>query len=149
MLPEDSPARLGLFNQTQARLGASGYGYLETPAFEDTDLFARGVGESTDIVQKEMFTFEDQGGRSLTLRPEGTAPICRAYVEHGMHKRPQPVKLWYWGPFFRHEAPQAGRFRQFTQVGAEVLGSDDPLVDAEVIATLATCSTRPARGSCV
>jgi histidyl-tRNA synthetase len=99
-------------------------------------LFARGVGESTDIVQKEMFTFEDMGGRSLTLRPEGTAPICRAYVEHGMHKRPQPVKLWYWGPFFRHEAPQAGRFRQFTQVGAEVLGSDDPAIDAEVIAML-------------
>jgi histidyl-tRNA synthetase len=95
------------------------------------------VGESTDIVQKEMFTFEDMGGRSLTLRPEGTAPICRAYVEHGMHKRPQPVRLWYWGPFFRHEAPQAGRYRQFTQVGAEVLGSDDPAVDAEVIALLA------------
>ena len=95
------------------------------------------MGESTDIVQKEMFTFEDMGGRSLTLRPEGTAPICRAYVEHGMHKRPQPVRLWYWGPFFRHEAPQAGRFRQFTQVGAEVLGSDDPAIDAEVIALLA------------
>jgi histidyl-tRNA synthetase len=88
-------------------------------------------------VQKEMFTFEDMGGRSLTLRPEGTAPICRAYVEHGMHKRPQPVKLWYWGPFFRHEAPQAGRFRQFTQVGAEALGSDDPALDAELIALLA------------
>ena len=107
------------------------------PVFEDTELFARGVGESTDIVQKEMFTFEDMGGRSLTLRPEGTAPVCRAYVEHGMHKRPQPVKLWYWGPFFRHEAPQAGRYRQFTQVGAEVLGSDDPVIDAEVIALLA------------
>ena len=83
------------------------------------------MGETTDIVQKEMFTFEDQGGRSLTLRPEGTAPVCRAYVEHGMHKRPQPVKLWYWGPFFRYEAPQAGRYRQFTQVGCEALGSDD------------------------
>ena len=110
---------------------------MDTPVFEDTELFARGVGESTDIVQKEMFSFEDMGGRSLTLRPEGTAPICRAYVEHGMHKRPQPVRLWYWGPFFRHEAPQAGRFRQFTQIGAEVLGSDDPAVDAEVIALLA------------
>ena len=110
---------------------------MDTPAFEDTELFARGVGSSTDIVQKEMFTFEDMGGRSLTLRPEGTAPVCRAYVEHGMHKRPQPVKLWYWGPFFRHEAPQAGRFRQFTQVGAEVLGSDDPAVDADVITVLA------------
>jgi histidyl-tRNA synthetase len=83
-----------------------------------------------------MFTFEDMGGRSLTLRPEGTAPVCRAYIEHGMHKRPQPVRLWYWGPFFRHEAPQAGRFRQFTQLGTEVLGSDDPAIDAEVIALL-------------
>jgi histidyl-tRNA synthetase len=137
VLPEGSPARLGLFGACAASLGAAGYGRIETPVFEDTELFARGVGESTDIVQKEMFTFEDMGGRSLTLRPEGTAPICRAYVEHGMHKRPQPVKLWYWGPFFRHEAPQAGRFRQFTQVGAEVLGSDDPAVDAEVIAVLA------------
>jgi histidyl-tRNA synthetase len=137
VLPEDSPPRLALFGLTASSLGAAGYGYLETPAFEDTELFARGVGESTDIVQKEMFTFEDMGGRSLTLRPEGTAPVCRAYVEHGMHKRPQPVKLWYWGPFFRHEAPQAGRYRQFTQAGAEVLGSDDPAIDAEVIAVLA------------
>jgi len=112
------------------------YGYVETPVFEDTELFARGVGESTDVVQKEMFTFEDKAGRSLTLRPEGTASICRAYVEHGMHKRAQPVKLWYWGPFFRHEAPQAGRFRQFTQVGAEALGSDEPSLDAESILLL-------------
>ena len=112
------------------------YDYVETPIFEDTELFARGVGESTDVVQKEMFTFEDKAGRSLTLRPEGTASICRAYAEHGMHKRAQPVKLWYWGPFFRHEAPQAGRFRQFTQVGAEVLGTDEPSADAEVILLL-------------
>ena len=119
------------------QLEYAGYHYVETPIFEDTELFARGVGESTDIVQKEMFTFEDMGGRSLTLRPEGTAPICRAYIEHGMHKRPQPVKLWYLGQFFRHEAPQAGRFRQFTQVGAEALGSDDPALDAELIALLA------------
>jgi histidyl-tRNA synthetase len=137
VLPEDSGARLGLFGTANSILGAAGYTYVDTPVFEDTELFARGVGESTDIVQKEMFTFEDMGGRSLTLRPEGTAPICRAYVEHGMHKRPQPVKLWYWGPFFRHEAPQAGRFRQFTQIGAEVLGSDDPAVDAELISVLA------------
>ncbi len=113
------------------------YDYVETPAFEDTELFARGVGESTDVVQKEMFTFEDRAGRSLTLRPEGTAAVCRAYVEHGMHKRPQPVKVWYWGPFFRHEAPQAGRFRQFAQVGAEVMGSDAPSADAELILLLA------------
>ena len=84
---------------------------IETPAFEATELFARGVGESTDIVRKEMFTFEDGGGRSLTLRPEGTAPVCRAYVEHGMHKRRQPVKLWYLSSFFRHERAQAGRYR--------------------------------------
>ena len=91
------------------------------------------MGESTDIVQKEMFTFEDQGGRSLTLRPEATASICRAYLEHGMHKLAQPVKLWTDGPFFRHERPQAGRFRQFTQIDAEAIGSDSPLVDAELI----------------
>ena len=83
-----------------------------------------------------MFTFTDQGGRELTLRPEGTAPISRAYVEHGMHKLPQPVKLWYWGPFFRHERPQAGRFRQFHQVGAEAIGADSPLLDAETIILL-------------
>ena len=95
------------------------------------------MGESTDIVRKEMFTFEDAGGRSLTLRPEGTAPVCRAYVEHGMHKRRQPVKLWYLSSFFRHERAQAGRYRQFSQVGAEALGSEDPAVDAESIALLA------------
>ena len=106
---------------------------MDTPVFEETDLFARGVGESTDIVQKQMFTFEDQGGRSLTLRPEATASVCRAYVEHGMQTRAQPVKLWTEGPFFRHERPQAGRYRQFTQVNAEAIGSDSPLVDAELI----------------
>ena len=111
---------------------------METPAFEYTEVFSRGVGESTDIVQKEMYTFDDGGGRSVTLRPEGTAPICRAYAEHGMHKLPQPVKLWYLSSFFRQEKPQAGRFRQFWQIGAEALGSDDPAVDAEIITLLAT-----------
>jgi histidyl-tRNA synthetase len=137
VLPEESERRLELLARCHGELGGAGYGWFESPVFEDTELFARGVGASTDIVQKEMFTFEDMGGRSLTLRPEGTAPVCRAYVEHGMHKRPQPVRVWYWGPFFRHETPQAGRYRQFTQVGAEVLGSDDPALDAEVIALLA------------
>jgi histidyl-tRNA synthetase len=137
VLPEDGRRRLRLLQLAGEVLGRAGYEPFETPVFEDTVLFARGVGESTDIVQKEMFTFEDKGGRSLTLRPEGTAGICRAYVEHGMHKLPQPVKLWYWGPFFRHEAPQAGRFRQFAQVGAEALGSDDPSLDAELILLLA------------
>ena len=93
MLPDDSVLRQELFLIADATLGNAAYGFLETPIFEDTELFARGVGESTDIVQKEMFTFEDMGGRSLTLRPEGTASVCRAYVEHGMHKLPQPVRL--------------------------------------------------------
>ncbi len=117
--------------------GRAGYGRIETPAFEDTELFARGVGQATDIVRKEMFTFTDQGDRSLTLRPEGTAPICRAYIEHGMH---QPAAageaLARRAPFFRHERPQAGRFRQFHQLGAEAIGSDSPLVDAELIVLL-------------
>ena len=137
VLPDDARRRAALAAAAEEMLEGAGYGRIETPVFEPTELFARGVGQSTDIVQKEMFSFEDQGGRSLTLRPEGTAPICRAYVEHGMHKLPQPVKLWYLGPFFRHEAPQAGRYRQFGQVGAEVLGSDEPSVDAEVILLLA------------
>jgi histidyl-tRNA synthetase len=137
VLPEDARRRAALRGISEEVLGAAGYGQIETPIFESTELFARGVGETTDIVQKEMFTFEDQGGRSLTLRPEGTAPVCRAYLEHGMHKLPQPVKLWYWGPYFRHEAPQAGRYRQFNQVGTEAIGSLDPSLDAEVILLLA------------
>jgi histidyl-tRNA synthetase len=136
VLPDDGRARLRLLHLAEETLGRAGYGPIETPIFEATELFERGVGETTDVVEKEMFTFEDQGGRSLTLRPEGTAPVCRAYVEHGMHKWPQPVKLWYWGPFFRYEAPQAGRYRQFTQVGLEALGSDDPSLDAESILLL-------------
>src|SRR5215211_2188587 len=136
VLPPGAAARERIERTARQLFEHAGYFRIETPAFEDTELFARGVGESTDIVQKEMFTFEDMGGRSLTLRPEGTAPICRGYVEHGMHKRSQPVKLWYWGPFFRHEAPQAGRYRQFTQVGAEVLGTDEPSADAELIVLL-------------
>ena len=99
------------------------------------------MGASTDIVQKEMYTFEDASGRSLTLRPEGTAPVCRAYVEHGMHKLRQPVRLWYLSSFFRYERAQAGRYRQFWQVGAEALGSEDPAVDAESI-----CCSHAARG---
>jgi histidyl-tRNA synthetase len=135
-LPADHVARARVFESAAGIFERAGYGRIETPAFEDTELFARGVGESTDIVQKEMFTFSDQGDRSLTLRPEGTAPVVRAYVEHGMHKLPQPVKLWYWGPYFRHERPQAGRFRQFSQIGLEAIGSDSPLVDAEAIILL-------------
>jgi histidyl-tRNA synthetase len=136
VLPGDARRRLGLVALTGEVLARAGYEPFETPVFEDTEVFARGVGESTDIVQKEMFTFEDQAGRSLTLRPEATAGICRAYIEHGMHKLPQPVKVWEAGPFFRHEAPQAGRFRQFTQIDAEAIGSDDPSLDAELILLL-------------
>ena len=133
VLPPDARRRLRLVEIAGDVLGRAGYEPMETPVFEDTELFARGVGASTDIVQKEMFTFEDKAGRSLTLRPENTAGLCRAYIQHGMHKLPQPVKVWYAGPFFRHEAPQAGRFRQFTQIDAEALGSDDPSLDAELI----------------
>ncbi|MCL4286082.1 MAG: histidine--tRNA ligase [Thermoleophilia bacterium] len=137
VLPADEAARAAVAAAAEARFAAAGYRRIETPVFEDTGLFARGVGESTDIVRKEMFTFEDRGGRSVTLRPEGTAPVCRAYVEHGMHRLPQPVKLSYSGPFFRYERPQEGRFRQFHQIGAEAIGSGSPLVDAELILLLA------------
>ena len=136
VLPEVAPARLALESIARRVLEGAGYERIETPVFEATELFSRGVGASTDIVQKEMYTFTDAGGRSLTLRPEGTAPICRAYVEHGMQVRSQPVKLWYLSPFFRHERAQAGRFRQFWQIGAETIGTDDPAVDAESIALL-------------
>ena len=144
--PGDARRRLRLVGIADELLGRAGYEPFETPVFEDTELFARGVGESTDIVQKEMFTFEDKAGRSLTLRPEATAAICRAYVEHGMHKLPQPVKLWTAGPFFRHEAPQAGRFRQFTQIDIEALGSDDPTIDAEQILLLGELIERAGAG---
>ncbi len=137
VLPRDAERRSLLESRARKILGAAGYGRIETPAFESTDLFVRGVGEATDIVQKEMYTFDDGGGRSLTLRPEGTAPVCRAYVEHGMHKQPQPVKLWYLSSFFRAEAPQRGRYRQFWQVGAETIGADGPETDAELIVLLA------------
>jgi histidyl-tRNA synthetase len=138
VLGEESSRRSALEARARSILEGAGYERIETPVFEATELFARGVGESTDIVRKEMFTLEDQAGRSLTLRPEGTAPVCRAYLEHGMHKRRQPVKLWYLSCFFRHERAQAGRYRQFWQVGAEAIGSEDPAVDAEAIALLAT-----------
>ena len=144
--PATGRRRLHLLRLSEEILGRAGYEPFETPVFEDTELFARGVGESTDIVQKEMFTFEDKAGRSLTLRPEATAAICRAYVQHGMHKLPQPVKLWTWGPFFRHEAPQAGRFRQFTQLDVEALGSDDPSIDAELILLLCEIVERAGAG---
>lgn len=112
----------------------AGYGHIELPIFEDTELFARGVGESTDVVSKEMFTFSDRSDRSVTLRPEGTAGVMRAVIEHGLDRGQLPVKLCYAGPFFRYERPQAGRYRQLQQVGVEAIGVDDPALDAEVIA---------------
>ncbi|HEX2703852.1 MAG TPA: histidine--tRNA ligase, partial [Solirubrobacteraceae bacterium] len=136
VLPQQAALRLRVEQTARELLEAAGYGRIETPAFEATELFARGVGATTDIVEKEMYSFDDGGGRSLTLRPEGTAPVCRAYVEHGMHKLAAPVKLYYLESFFRAERPQAGRYRQFWQVGAEALGSDDPALDAELIVLL-------------
>jgi histidyl-tRNA synthetase len=136
VLPAAARSRARVESVARGVFERAGYEAIATPVFEDTELFERGVGRSTDIVRKEMFTFEDKGGRSLTLRPEGTAPLCRAYVEHGMHKLAQPVKLSYVGPFFRHERPQAGRYRQFHQLGAEAIGTDSPLADAEVIMLL-------------
>jgi histidyl-tRNA synthetase len=136
ILPEQARSRGRLERAAAEIFARAGYEPIATPVFEDTALFERGVGQSTDIVRKEMFTFEDKGERSLTLRPEGTASICRAYLEHGMHKQAQPVKLSYLGPFFRHERPQAGRYRQFHQLGLECIGTDSPLADAEVIMLL-------------
>ncbi len=110
-----------------------GYQRIDTPTFEDARLFVRSIGESTDIVEKEMYSFEDKGGDQITLRPEGTAPVCRAYIEHGMHNLPQPIRLYYMASIFRYERPQAGRYREHHQFGVEALGAADPTLDAEVI----------------
>ena len=132
------PSRSSAFEFVRESLIApaklAGYQLIELPVFEDTELFTRGVGESTDVVSKEMYTFEDRGGRSITLRPEGTAGVMRAVIEHGLDRGQLPVKVWYSGQFFRAERPQAGRYRQFYQVGIEAIGLDDPAIDAEVIA---------------
>jgi histidyl-tRNA synthetase len=136
VLPSLADERARLEKTAAQILERAGYGRIETPAFEATQLFSRTVGEATDVVQKEMYTFDDASGDSMTLRPEGTAPVVRSYLEHGMHKEPQPVKLWYLSNFFRYERPQAGRFRQFWQIGAEAIGSSDPAVDAELILLL-------------
>src|SRR3989344_6807154 len=113
---------------------SAGFGRITTPTFEDTNLFTRGVGETTDIVSKEMYSFKDRSDNPLTLRPEGTAGVVRAYIENGMHKDPQPVKLYYFGPMFRYDRPQSGRYREFYQAGVELLGELDPIVDAQIIA---------------
>jgi histidyl-tRNA synthetase len=137
VLPDQQPVRRWVIATAEAVFARYGYRRIDTPMFEDTKLFSRGVGGSTDIVRKEMYTFEDLGGRSMTLRPEGTAPVCRAYVEYGMHTLPQPVKLYYHAPMFRYESPQSGRFRQHYQLGVEAFGSQAPELDAEVIGVLA------------
>ena len=133
VLPSDQPLWQKVTGEMERLCGLYGYRRIQTPGFEDTELFQRTVGSGSDIVQKEMYTFEDRGGRSLTLRPEGTAPICRAYIEHGMHREPQPVKLYTLAPMYRYSAPQRGRFREHNQLSLESIGSADPAVDAEVI----------------
>ncbi|MEV4459249.1 histidine--tRNA ligase [Microbispora sp. NPDC049633] len=132
-MPPRSEWALAVRDALAAPARRAGYGYVETPAFEDTALFSRGVGESTDIVTKEMYTFTSRGGQSLTLRPEGTASVMRAVLEHGLYGGPLPIKLWYSGSYFRYERAQAGRYRHFSQVGAEALGAEDPALDAELI----------------
>lgn len=138
ILPKD--ANLWRFVEKTAAETARAFGYEEirTPVFEHTELFQRGVGDTTDVVQKEMYTFNDKGDRSITLRPEGTASAARAYIEHAMHALPQPVKLYYCGACYRYEKPQAGRLREFHQFGIEAYGSEDPSLDAEIIAVAFT-----------
>ena len=133
-LPPESAQFVAVRDGLLRTARGAGYGDVELPIFEDTALFARGVGESTDVVSKEMYTFADRGDRSVTLRPEGTAGVMRAVIEHGLDRGALPVKLCYSGPFFRYERPQAGRYRQLQQVGVEAIGVDDPALDAEVIA---------------
>jgi histidyl-tRNA synthetase len=133
VLPAQQPVREAIVRVAESAARRYGYGRITTPTFEDTQLFARTSGEGSDVVTKEMYTFEDRGGRSLTLRPEATAPIARAYVEHGLHRAPQPVKTFCIAPMFRYAAPQKGRYREFWQIDFEAMGSDDPAVDAELI----------------
>ena len=133
LLPEEQHYWRYIESKAVELAGRYGFRRIDTPVFEDSNLFVRSVGEGTDIVEKEMYTFEDRGGDNVTLRPEGTAPICRAYLEHGMHNLSQPVRMYYFCPVFRYERPQAGRFREHHQFGVEVLGDPDSSVDAEVI----------------
>jgi histidyl-tRNA synthetase len=133
VLPSDQPLRDAIIGAADDVAAAYGYGRITTPVFEDTELFARTSGAGSDVVQKEMYTFEDRAGRSLTLRPEGTAPVARAYLEHGLHREPQPVKTYYVAPMYRYAAPQKGRYREFWQIGFEAMGTDDPALDAELI----------------
>lgn len=133
LVPPRGDAVLAVRDAMAAPLRRAGYAYIETPAFEETALFVRGIGESTDVVSKEMYSFTTRGGDDVTLRPEGTAPVLRAVLENNLHRGALPVKLWYSGSYYRYERPQKGRFRHFSQVGAEVLGTEDPALDAETI----------------
>jgi histidyl-tRNA synthetase len=133
ILPSDQPLWQRVTGEAERLCALYGYRRIVTPGFEDTELFVRTSGGGSDVVQKEMYTFEDRGGRSLTLRPEATAPICRAYLQHGMHRDPQPVKLYTLGPMWRYDRPQRGRYREHWQLSVEAIGSDDPAVDAELI----------------
>ncbi len=133
ILPSDFPLWNRVTRTAEAVCALYAYRPIRTPAFEDTELFARTSGGGSDVVRKEMYTFEDRGGRSLTLRAEATAPICRAYVEHGMHREPQPQKLYTIAPVWRYDRPQKGRYREHNQLSVEAIGSDDPAVDAELI----------------
>jgi histidyl-tRNA synthetase len=131
--PSEQPLWQRVIGEAERLCALYGYRKIVTPAFEDTELIIRTSGEGSDVVQKETYTFQDRGGRSLTLRPEGTAPICRAYLQHGMHREPQPVKLYTIGPMWRYDRPQKGRYREHWQLSVEAIGSDDPAVDAELI----------------
>jgi histidyl-tRNA synthetase len=133
ILPSEQPLWQWVLEEAEQLCALYGYRRIVTPAFEDTELFVRTSGQGSDVVQKEMYTFEDRSGRSLTLRPEATAPICRAYLEHGMHRDPQPVKLYTIGPMWRYDRPQKGRYREHWQLSVEAIGSDDPAVDAELL----------------
>ena len=133
ILPADQPKWQRVTGEMERLCALYGYRKIVTPGFEDTELFIRTSGGGSDVVQKEMYTFEDRGGRSLTLRPEATAPICRAYLQHGMHREPQPVKLYTLGPMWRYDRPQKGRYREHWQLSVEAIGSDDPAVDGELI----------------
>jgi histidyl-tRNA synthetase len=133
ILPADVPLWRRVTGEMERLCALAGYRPIETPVFEDTELFARTSGEGSDVVHKEMYTFEDRSARSLTLRPELTAPICRAYLEHGLHREPQPQKLYSIATSYRYGRPQKGRYREFWQLSVEAIGSDDPAVDAEVI----------------
>ncbi|HEV2712441.1 MAG TPA: histidine--tRNA ligase [Gaiellaceae bacterium] len=133
ILPSEQPLWQRVLGEAERLCALYGYRKIVTPGFEDTELFVRTSGEGSDVVQKEMYTFEDRGGRPLTLRPEATAPICRAYLQRGMHREPQPVKLYTIGPMWRYDRPQKGRYREHWQLSVEAIGSDDPAVDAELI----------------